>query len=56
MNEKAQVSVEYLFTVLFALMLVIAVTIIAFGMDRMADKAQMQVIQNRNDIIQTLTG
>jgi len=56
MNEKAQVSVEYLFTVLFAMMLVIAVTIIAFGMDRMADSAQKEVIQNRNDIIQTLTG
>tara|TARA_Y100000310_G_scaffold338782_2_gene429441 strand:+ start:858 stop:1028 length:171 start_codon:yes stop_codon:yes gene_type:complete len=56
MNEKAQVSVEYLFTVLFALMLVIAVTVIAFQMDTMANRAQAQVIDNRNDIIQTLAG
>ena len=56
MNEKAQVSVEYLFTVLFALLLVIAVTVIAFGMDRLAVDAQAKVITNRNDIIQTLSG
>ncbi|MCR4335726.1 MAG: hypothetical protein NUV57_04270 [archaeon] len=56
MNEKAQVSIEYLFTVLFALLLVIAVTIIAFQMDIVAQRAQNQVLINRDETIQSLSG
>ena len=54
MNERAQVSVEYLLTVMFAVLLVIAVTIIAFNVFFLADRAQLKVVQNRDSVISTL--
>ena len=54
MNEKAQVSVEYLLTVMFAILLVIAVTVIAFNITTLADKAQAKIIANRQSAVSTL--
>jgi uncharacterized protein (UPF0333 family) len=56
MNSKAQVSLEYLLTVMFALILVIAVTIIAMNISDVADKAQLKVIENKQNTIATLMG
>jgi len=55
MEERGQVAIEYLLTVLFAVLLVIAVTIIAFQVNSMADTAQAEVLNNRNEIISTLS-
>ena len=54
MDEKAQVSVEYLLTVLFAVMLVIAVTIVAFQVSSLADRALQRILENRNSAVSTL--
>lgn len=47
---------EYLLTIMFALLLVIAVTIIAMNIADVADKAQLKVIENRQNAIATLMG
>lgn len=54
MDEKAQVSVEYLLSVMFAVFLVLAVTIIAFNIASITDRAQLKIVQNRNSAISTL--
>ena len=54
MNSRAQVSLEYLITIMFAIVLVITVTIIAFNITKLADRAQAQVINNRDSAISTL--
>ena len=51
MDEKAQVSMEYLLTVVFAILLVIIVTVIAFNISNLADKAQLKVLENRDSTI-----
>ncbi|HIH10245.1 MAG TPA: hypothetical protein HA254_06295 [Candidatus Diapherotrites archaeon] len=56
MNSRAQVSIEYLLTVMFAVLLVIAVTIIAFNISSVADKAQLQIVKNRDGAISSLMG
>ncbi|HLC92200.1 MAG TPA: hypothetical protein VJH23_00670 [archaeon] len=56
MNERAQVSVEYLLTIMFAVLLVIAVTVIAFNISVVADRAQLKVVQNRDSVISSLMG
>ena len=53
-GEKAQVSVEYLLTVMFGVLLVVAVTVIAFNISKIADSAQLEVIKNTNDTVATL--
>ena len=45
---------EYLLTVMFAITLVIAVTIIALNVTRLADKAQLDVLKTRDNAISTL--
>ena len=54
MNQRAQVSVEYLLTIMFAVMLVIAVTVIAFNISSVADRAQLRILQARDSAIATL--
>ena len=54
MEERAQVAVEYLLTVLFAVVLVIAVTVIAFQVSVLSSEAQRNVLANRDEAIQTL--
>ena len=56
MNSRAQVSVEYLLTVMFAIGLAIAVTIIAFNVASIADTAQLRIVQNRDNVIASLLG
>ena len=56
MNERAQVSIEYLLTVMFAITLVIVVTIIALNVTRLADDAHLKVINNRDKAVSTLLG
>ncbi|VVC00849.1 Uncharacterised protein [uncultured archaeon] len=53
-EERAQVSVEYLLTVMFGVLLVIAVTLIAFNISKIADKAQLNVVNNTETAISTL--
>ena len=54
MDSRAQVSVEYLLTVMFAVLLVIVVTIIAFNISILADRAQLKIVQNRDNVISSL--
>ena len=54
MDERAQVSVEYLLTIMFGVMLVIAVTLIAFSVAKLADTAQLNAIKSTNETISTL--
>ena len=54
MEERGQVAVEYLLTVLFAVLLVIAVTIVAFQVSTLADRAQMKVLENKDGAVSTL--
>jgi len=56
MDERAQVSIEYLLTVMFAVTLVIAVTVIALNVTRLADEAQAEVLKNRDTVMATLLG
>ena len=53
-DSRAQVSVEYLLTVMFGVLLVIVVTIIAFNISKLADAAQLKVISNTHSAISTL--
>lgn len=53
-SERAQVSVEYLLTVMFGVLLVIIVTIIAFNVSKLADSAQLKVITNTHNAVSTL--
>ncbi len=53
-SQKAQISVEYLLTLMFAVMLVLVVTILAFNLSKLADKAQLEVIENRDRTIASL--
>ncbi len=53
-SERAQVSVEYLLTVMFGVLLVIVVTIIAFNVSKLADTAQLKIIANTHNAISTL--
>ncbi|MCR4369033.1 MAG: hypothetical protein NUV67_03960 [archaeon] len=56
MDERAQVAVEYLLTVLFAVMLVIVVSAIALQISSMSDTATAEVVDNRNDAVSSLLG
>ncbi|GEM_PF-3340695 len=53
-DSRAQVSVEYLLTVMFGVLLVIVVTIIAFNISKLADSAQLKVISNTHNAVSTL--
>lgn len=53
-DSRAQVSVEYLLTVMFGVLLVIIVTIIAFNISKLADSAQLKVISNTHNAVSTL--
>ncbi len=53
-SERAQVSVEYLLTIMFGVLLVIVVTIIAFNISKLADRAQLKVISNTHEAVSTL--
>ena len=53
-GSRAQVSLEYLLTISFAVVLVIAVTIIALNISKIADEAQLKVIESRENSVATL--
>ena len=53
-NPSAQVSLEYLLTISFAVVLIIAVTIIAFSISKLSDEAQLTAIENRDKSISSL--
>ena len=54
MDERGQVAIEYLLTVLFAVLLVIAVTVIAFQVQTIADRALGKVTENTEKAVSTL--
>lgn len=54
MPAKAQVSLEYLMTIAFAVVLIIVVTIIALNIAKISDEAQLKVIENRENSVSTL--
>ena len=56
MDSRAQVSVEYMLTIMFGILLVIAVTVIALNISRLADKAQLKGLENRDSAIAGLMG
>jgi len=54
MDERGQVAIEYLLTVLFAVLLVIAVTVIAFNVSIISDRALSKVVENTDKSVSTL--
>jgi len=56
MDEKGQVSFEYLLTVLFGVMLAIVAAILAANIGAIAQVAQSKILQFREDMIASLTG
>ncbi len=54
MDSKAQISIEYLLVVLFAVILVIAATILALNLTAVAQSAKTQILQYRADTIESL--
>lgn len=56
MDSKAQVSIEYLLTLVFAVMLVIAATIIAFNISSIVTVVQTEIIAYRETAISSLMG
>jgi len=54
MEQRAQISFEYLITVTFAIMLVIAAAIIATQVLQIGQVAEAKIAQNRDNTISTL--
>jgi len=54
MEERAQVSFEYLLTAVFGIMLAIAAAIIIETLRQMALKAQGEILQTRVDVFQNI--
>ena len=56
MDEKAQVSLEYLLTVTFAIILTIAVAILVVYIGGLADDKKAEIINYRRDTVGELMG
>ena len=54
MDNRAQVSFEYLLTVTFGVVLVLAAFVIALQMKALADAAKADILQYRQSTIQTM--
>ena len=54
MDSKAQVSFEYLLTVGFAIILVIAAMVLTLNLTAIADSAQAKILQYRDSTIGSL--
>ena len=54
MNERGQVAIEYLLSVMFEVLLVIVVTVIAFKVSAIADRALVKIVENTEDAVSTL--
>lgn len=56
MDEKAQVSLEYLITVLFSVVLAMIVAIMALNITQIADVARTKILAYRDDTIAAFLG
>lgn len=56
MDSKAQVSLEYLLTLLFAIILVVAASIMALNLQWIAYGAEDKIIEYRDAAISSLMG
>ena len=56
MNEKGQVSVEYLLTVLFSVVLAMIAAILAINVTQVADAAKARITSYRSSAISALLG
>ncbi len=56
MDSSAQVSLEYLLTVMFAVVLVIAATVLALQLTSVAQVAQTKILGYRDSTITSLVG
>ena len=54
MEQRAQVSFEYLITVTFALLLVLAASVIALQVVAVSNVAQQQILESRDSTISSL--
>lgn len=54
MEQRAQVSFEYLITVTFALLLVLAASVIALQVVTVSNVAQQQILESRDSTISSL--
>ena len=54
MEEKAQVSFEYLLTAVFGIMLAIGAAIIIETLRQMAIEAQTEILQTRIEVIESI--
>ena len=56
MDERAQVSLEYLLTVLFSVVLAMIAAIMALNITQIADVAKTKILSYREDAIASLLG
>jgi len=56
LNSKAQVSLEYLLTVLFGVILAMVVAVIALNLAQIADIAKTKILSYRDDAISSFMG
>ena len=56
MNERAQVSLEYLISIGFVLVLVLVATIVTMNLASIANVAQAKILSYRSETIETLMG
>jgi len=56
MNERAQVSLEYLISIGFVLVLVLVATIVTMNLASIATVAQTKILTYRSETIETLMG
>jgi len=56
MRCKAQVSMEYLLTILFGVILAIVVAIMALNLTQIADIAKTKILAYRDDAISSFMG
>jgi len=56
MESKAQISFEYLLTLTFALLLVIAATVVALDLGSISQIAQGKILQAREETISSIMG
>ena len=56
MDSRGQISFEYLITLTFAVLLVIAATVLAFNLTVQANVAKTQILEYRDSTIRSLLG
>ncbi len=56
MDNKAQISFEYLLTVTFALVLVVAAVVVALNLANLSQLAKTRILEAREETISSIMG